>query len=324
MPPAHTPNLLVKVRAFLYKTLMLLLTLAVSADLSLRFIGLVNRWVFKGRFKTATLFYLADQRYLESVTFKWYAKSRRWMPVLGGVFSFSGSGGFICVMGCNEADFCDPSNTSRVMDVFTRMERIASLLRVSTASYSGILPSVLARLGVEREPIEADRTVKWVLKAVSQVQEHCQMPMTTPIVILGSEGHIGKRLTMRIARKPIANLIELDSRREDHDRVKAALSSLPPVIFVNAARDDALDQYIDSIPLGSTVLNEVYPECRASTLTALKVRNIRYFHICGVAAASLPHFPRAYAGAVPCCAASAAASSSTGVVKPATVVLRES
>lgn len=303
---------------------MLLLTLAMSADLSLRLIGLINRWAFKGRVKTATLFYLADTRYLESVTFRWYAQRRQWTPVLGGVFSYSGSGGFICVMGCNEADFCDPANIALVIGVYERMERIASLLRVSNASYSGILPSVLARLGVEREPIEADRTVQWVLKAVSQVRALCQMPHETPIAVLGSEGHIGKRLTKYMPFKPGASLIALDIRRIDHDQAKHNLSTSPPLIFVNAARDDALDQYIEFIPEGSVVLNEVYPECGASTLAALKLRKVRYFHICGVAASSVPPFPRAYAGAVPCCAASAAVSSNAVEVEPATVVLRES
>lgn len=303
---------------------MLLLTLLMSADASLRLFGLINRWVFNRRFRTATLFYLADNRYLESITFPWYARRRRWSPVLGGIFTISDSGGFICVMGCNETDFCNPANAELVMGVYRRMERIASLLNTDTASYSGILPSVLARMGVDREPIEAERTVVWVRRAIRQVMALCDMPPSSEVVILGSEGHIGKSLTRQAHDELGSAVIALDERRLDHPQAKAALRSAPPLIFVNAARDDALDQYIDCIPSGSVVLNEVYPECGAATLAALKARNIRYFHISGVAASSLPSFPRAYSGAVPCCAASAATSSSGRSVKPATVVLRES
>lgn len=302
---------------------MLLLTLAMSADASLRLFGLLNRWVFRRRFRTATLFYLADQRYLESITFAWYARRRKWTPVLGGIFTFSDSGGFICVMGCNEADFCDPANAGRVMGVYKRMERMATLLNTDTASYSGILPSVLARMGVDRQPIEAERTVVWVRRAVNQVRALCSMSGDAEVVILGSEGHIGKRLTQQADAELDTAAIPLDIRRADHQQVKEALRTAQPLIFVNAARDDALDQYIDLIPTGSVVLNEVYPECSSAALLALKARNIRYFHISGVAASSLPQFPRAYAGAVPCCAASAAASSSSAV-NPASVVLRES
>lgn len=303
---------------------MLLLTLVMSADASLRLFGLINRWVFNRRFRTATLFYLADNRYLESITFPWYARRRRWSPVLGGIFTFSGSGGFICVMGCNEADFCNPDNADLVKRVYMRMERIAQLLNTDTASYSGILPSVLARMGVDREPIEAERTVLWVRRAIRQVMARCEMPSTCKVVILGSEGHIGKSLTRQALDEMGAAVIPLDARRLDHQQAKSALLTESPLILVNAARDDALDQYIDFIPSGSVVLNEVYPECSAVTLAALKARNIRYFHISGVAASSLPSFPRAYSGAVPCCAASAATSSKALAVKPATVVLRES
>lgn len=324
MSTTRPPNLFASFRALLYKSLMLLLTLMMSADLSLRVIGLINRWVFGGRFKTATLFYLADTRYLDSVTFPWYARSRKWAPVLGGVFSYAGTGGFICVMGCNETDFCDPANADKVLRVYTRMEHIAALLQAETASYSGILPSVLARLGVQREPIEAIRTVEWVLKAIKQVRHTTRLPHNAPLAILGSDGHIGKRLVARLIPAPGMPVLELDTHKTDPETIAQTLKGNPPLIFINAARGNALDQYLEQIPPGSVVLNEVYPECGPATLAALTAKRIRYFHICGVQASSLPGFPRAYAGAVPCCAASAVTTSSREAVTPATVVLRES
>lgn len=302
---------------------MLLLTQAVSNDASLRLLGLVNAWVLNGRFSTATLFYLADSRYLESVTFRWYAKRHQWSPVLGGIFFYSGAGGFICVMGCNEVDLFDPENAALVMRGYVRMERIARLLRVDVASYAGILPSVLAHMGVRREPIEADRTVLWIREAIEQVIRSCGMSTTTRIAILGSQGHVGKRLTALMKPHYGTSLIELDNRRADHAEAVMAMAASLPVVLVNAARDDALGDYLNLIPPGSVILNEVYPECRPTVLSALKMRSIRYFHICGVAAFSFPGFPRAYAGAVPCCAASAIASTKPEEGKSAVVVLRE-
>lgn len=79
-----------------------------------------------------------------------------------------------------------------------------------------------------------------------------------------------------------------------------------PVLLINISRRDVLERYIDSLWDGVVVLNEVYPECSQEGIEQIKVIGARYFHIQGVKAWSVPRFPGAYKGAVPCCAASAA------------------
>lgn len=280
-----------------------------TANLLLSALGWLAKMVYGDRLTTVALFYPANKKYIDSVAFPWYARRVRWRPTFGGFFVTSRGCGFIFAIGALEEEFSDPANRQHLLKVHEAMERVAGKLRVKTA-YSGVLPSVLARAGIDREPIELVRTAHWIVEAVDAVRKDCKLPSTCPIVVLGAAGYLGRRVVNILARvNPEQLLVEIDPAHEDsncHGYDVLEKFHGTPILVVNISRRDVMERYLGALWEGVVILNEVYPECSAEGLVQAKEKGIRYFHIQGVEAWSVPKFPGAYKGAVPCCAASAA------------------
>ena len=276
----------------------------------LRLLGLFGRTVFGKRLSTVTLFYPANRKYIEKVTFAWYARRAKWRPTFGGFFATSNGCGLIFAIGALEEEFSNPENQAKLLGVHRTMERISRQLRIPSVAYSGVLPSVLARTGVAREPIELHRTAHWIVEAMAVVRADCQMPKQSPIVVLGAAGYLGKRVIELIHKlDPDQEIVEIDPAHDDpscHGQELLGQFLGKPTLIVNISRRDVMERYVDLLWRGVVVLNEVYPECSAEGLARLRDKGVRYFHIQGVRGWSIPRFPGAYQGAVPCCAASAA------------------
>ncbi len=272
-------------------------------------VGWLAKKVYGERLTTVALFYPANKKYIESVAFPWYARRVRWRPTFGGFFVTSKGCGFIFAIGALEEEFSDPGNRLHLLKVHEAMEGVAHKLGIKTA-YSGVLPSVLARAGVERDPIELVRTAHWIVEAVDTVRKDCELPAACPIVVLGAAGYLGRRVVKILTQaNPEQLVVEIDPAHEDSNchgyDVLEKYRGLP-IIVVNISRRDVMERYLGALWKGVVILNEVYPECSSEGLLHAKEKGIRYFHIQGVEAWSVPSFPGAYKGAVPCCAASAA------------------
>lgn len=291
-------------------TVQILFSELFSIGLFLWVLGWLARMIYGDRLSTIALFYPANRRYIESVTFPWYARRVKWRPTFGGFFATSKGCGFIFAIGALEEEFCDANNIGHLLAVHESMEKLASRLGVPSVAYSGVLPSVLARTGISREPIELVRTAHWIVEAAETVRQKCGLPIDCPIVVLGAAGYLGKRVVSLILESNAQQeVIEIDPAHSDPlCRGQEVLDQLRgcPVLLINISRRDVLERYIDSLWDGVVVLNEVYPECSPEGIEQIKVIGARYFHIQGVKAWSVPRFPGAYKGAVPCCAASAA------------------
>lgn len=281
-----------------------------SVGLFLAALGWVAKVIYGDRLSTIALFYPANRRYIESVTFPWYARRIKWRPTFGGFFVTSKGCGFIFAIGALEEEFSDPGNGANLLAVHEAMESLARKLRIRSVAYSGVLPSVLARTGVSREPIELVRTSHWIVEAAETVRKKCGLPPDCPIVVLGAAGYLGRRVVSLILESGIAReVVEIDPAHLDpHCRDKEILSQYRghPLLLINISRRDVMERYVDLLWDGVVVLNEVYPECSSQGIKQIKEVGGRYFHIQGVKAWSIPRFPGAYEGAVPCCAASAA------------------
>lgn len=266
--------------------------------------------VFGQRLSTIALFYPANKKYIESVSFDWYAKRVKWRPTFGGFFTTSKGCGLMFAIGALEEEFASPKNQEQLLQVHQSMERIARQLRIPSVAYSGVLPSVLARAGVSRDPIELHRTAHWIIEAMTIVRRECAMPAAAPIVVLGAAGYLGKRVVQLVEQlDPKQVVFEIDPAHVDptcHGHDLLAQIKGQPVLLVNISRRDVMERYVDHLWPGVVVLNEVYPECSHEALQMLKSKGIRYFHLQGVHGWSVPSFPGAYRGAIPCCAASAA------------------
>lgn len=283
-----------------------------STNLFLPLVGWFVRRLFGNRLNTVILFYPANTRYMESVTFSWYARRVQWRPCFGGVFLHKDGGGLIFAMGSYEREFGESQNAPHLLRVHQRMLEISRLTGMKAVAYSGVLPSVFAKLGVDREPIEITRTAHWVVEAIDRVMKTTGMSREAAIIILGSAGFLGSKVLAKLHRRPGANIFQIDPGHADESmRGGTVLDQLrgQPAIVVNISRREVIDAYVEQLWNGVVVLNEVYPECSDETLARFKSKGVRYFHLQGVKAWSVPTFPGAYAGAIPCCAASATESS---------------
>lgn len=300
---------------FAFRGAMVALSYIASLDLVLWMLGWVNQFCCRRMFKTATLFYFADSRYLQASTFAWYARTRRWRPCLVGGYSLGDVAGFTCVVGASEQDILDGANHHRLIALHARMNRVAQLLRLASVSYSGILPSVLARAGVKRVPIEVDRTVHWVVQAVRQILAQGDLPPDTVVIVLGACGHVGARLCDVLRSEMPNSVVEIDplhcdaNKRDAQQSFECMAAMNCRALVLNVSRSQVLEKYVEILCPGCVVLNEVYPEVETHTLVRLAQRGVRYVHLQGVHGLTWPSFPGAYCGAVPLCAASAASES---------------
>lgn len=296
------------------RTIQASIQLVFSEIFSLGFCLSVLCWIVRIRYgdrlSTMTLFYPANRKYIESVTFNWYAKRAKWKPKFGGLFVTEKGCGLIFAMGALEEEFAHPANRARLLDIHERMEQLAERLGIPSVAYSGVLPSVLAKAGVHREPIELTRTAHWIVEASEIIRKECRLPEACPVVVLGAAGYLGRRVVSLLSQsRPMNVLVEIDPEHQDarcHGSEMLTKLQGAPVLVINISRRDVLERYIDCFWKEVVVLNEVYPECSPDGLRRLKTKGIRYFHIQGIRAWSIPNFPGAYRGAVPCCAASAA------------------
>jgi hypothetical protein len=88
-------------------------------------------------------------------------------------------------------------------------------------------------------------------------------------------------------------------------------------LVVNIMTPGAIREYIDEKFIGpsTTVLNEVYPAPHQELVEEMNSLGADVFHIVGVVADAYPSFPKAYRGAVPCCAALTDANYRVGITK---------
>lgn len=180
------------------------------------------------------------------------------------------------------------------------MERLRRTLGAEQKTFAGILPGLFHKHGIINHPPEADTTADIVAASIERlVEENAGHPFDD-VVLLGGAGFIGTRLAERLHDRfkvHIADTAVPDSIAEAEPVFRAGC------VVVNLASARALDGISDWLGSGSIVLNEVYPEPDEAVIRQLSKRGVRCFHVAGVEAKAFPPFPRAYAGAIPCCAA---------------------
>lgn len=165
-----------------------------SLGVFLVLLGWIGRAIYGERLSTVSLFYPANRRYMENVTFHWYARRVKWRPTLLGFFVTPMGCGFVFAIGALEEEFIHPENQEQLLRVYGSMEKISAKLRVGSVAYSGVLPSVLSRAGISREPIEIQRTAHWIAEAAQEVRGSCGLAPDSPTVVLGAAGYLGRRV----------------------------------------------------------------------------------------------------------------------------------
>jgi len=232
--------------------------------------------------------------------YPWYAPIVRWRPGLGQIIKQNGSWCLSFGITANEKDYHDPKNENQLIKLYKDVDRIRRIIGAEQMSFSGQLPGIFVRRGImkEDESPENKNTVKAVTRAVLDVVKKVNIPETSPVIILGAKGFIGRTV-----------LTSLESLgREVYPVDVNDGSQFPmnltgkPVIVLNITKRGVLQDYMPLLWKEVVLLNEVYPEPSEKEIEQLKALNVNCYHISGVRGSALPGFGRAYSGAIPCCA----------------------
>lgn len=219
----------------------------------------------------------------------------RWQPVLCGVIRQNAKLTVGFGITSTEEDFRGPNAHEDLTDLATRTAEIARTLRVSQATYSGVLPGLMHRRGIVTDPIEAEVTAAVMRRSIRQLEALESLPPDVPLIVLGAKGFVGAALCAALHDREVWG-VDVGDPWPSHLAGEQA-------ILVNVSNRKALDLFIDRLWPEIILLNEVYPEPSRTQRRHLHEAGIAAYHVVGVEAFVLPSMPKAYSGGIPCCAA---------------------
>ncbi len=245
--------------------------------------------------------YPASEEYALAYVYPRHRHLMRWRPWPVGIFKQDGKWGLMMVISSLESDFTQEHNRENLTDLATHTEQIKSMTKASQKTFAGILPGILFFNRIIRDTIEADVTVEAVLKAEKNVRKSLAYPDNIPLIILGGKGFIGRRVVEKMTDREVYS-IDLNQGEVDLSLWPENLQGRE-VILINLTKKHALKSYLDLFWKELVLLNETYPEPAKDEIEKLSKIGSPVFHVVGIRAASLPSFPKAYKGGIPCCAA---------------------
>lgn len=262
-------------------------------------------------FDAIFVMYPADYQFADYFTFRARQLLITWRPFIVGIVKHpSGKKTlmFAISMFVDSGDAVVKGEVLRLLH--SRVSRIKESLGATSTHFAGTLPGRFTTLRVRRGDNQGNEkrvTQETVVKAVMLLREQLLHGPQNPVVVLGSNGYIGKEVTAQLSAVGVLVIgVEKEGAYEDgvcHGNAYTA----PGVahILLNITAPEAVNQYVAKQKMSSltTLLNEVYPDPHEEVTREMKNLGARVFHIAGVVAKATPPFPGFYKGAVPCCAA---------------------
>ncbi|MBD2248700.1 hypothetical protein [Nostoc sp. FACHB-888] len=265
-------------------------------------VGFLNkRWKF---LRTIFVGYSVEQGYLEPYafpSFRSYIKTYKWTPFLAGFFIQDGKLGLKFFISSNEDDFYRADNKENLIQFASRVEDIRQISGATQNAFAGVLPGVLYRNRIIRSMSETEVVIKCILKGISKVQTEEGYIGDIPLIVLGGNGFIGRRVIRQIKGRDVY-CVDLDSEEQVSYSWPAHLKG-SPAILINISRSFVLSNYIPHVWRELVLLNEVYPEPSPKEVESYKEKGSSVYHLAGVKGRAYPSFPKGYSGAIPCCAA---------------------
>jgi len=274
-----------------------LLYLFLNHDTVFRFIGRINR---RGRIiESVFLAYPATEDYAFAYGYPHRLSRITWSPSIAGLLCQNGKVTVMFGISATDKELPDPANAENLKKLHDRFEGIRAMIGAKRKSFAGIIPGILYLRRIVRVAPEADLTASAVVEAVEMVKSKENMASDTEVVVLGGRGFIGRRV-MALLDKNSSRSIDLAEGQGRNDLAQKRNGNR--IVIVNITVNKAIHSYLDIIPPGSIIINEVYPELDKEVLCRLSEKNCICYHVGGIKGKSLPSFPSAYLGAIPCCA----------------------
>ncbi|MCF6147677.1 MAG: hypothetical protein E3K37_03360 [Candidatus Kuenenia sp.] len=283
----------------LRKILILFVNALFNHNLVFRVIGAINRrWNF---LRSVFVMYPATKDYTSAYLYKRHWHALKWSPWIGGVFRQNGKWGLILGITGTDDDFRNTDNSGNLQALAGRAEHVRRLIGATQKTFAGILPGILFKNRFVRETVEMDVAVEAIVRAEGHVRTIERHGKNTPLIVLGGNGFVGRRLIKRLNGREVYCV--------DSTNGKANTASWPGhlkescAILINISKSYALSDYTSLFWPGLVVLNEVYPEPHKEELEMIKAKGCAVYHIVGIEGKAYPSFPNAYTGGIPCCAA---------------------
>lgn len=275
-----------------------IINIFLNHDCLFRQIGAINMRI--GLIESVFLVYPATEKYALAYVYRRRMPLVMWNPWPCGLLWQNRKLSLMFCISATNGQYTDPANAEKLRNVSERMEALRQMFGAKRKTFAGVLLGVLYFKRVIREAPEADLTATAVVQAIDLVKKQESLSASTPIVVLGGKGFIGRRVVKLL---DISTTYTIDSADGQGQNDWPNHLGGQRIIVVNITLNDAIRNYLDVIWPGTIVINEVYPEPALDILEQLTNKNCSCYHIVGVKALSLPSFPAAYEGAIPCCAA---------------------
>lgn len=284
----------------LKKISFIILNLIINNNPGIYLLGILNKYLLGSRIKSIFIMYPASKKHSDRYVFDWYAERIKWKPALVGILKQNSFWSLVFGITAMEADFYEEKNLENLINLEKRTEKIKNLAEAENKRFAGILPSIFASKKITNVSAENSATVQAVIEAVKQLILRLKLASDTPIILLGSEGFIGKRFFE--AYDGGGKIYPIDIKNSEQIGDWPIHLKGKNVIILNITKKNALSRYIDSLWKESVILNEVYPEPDELEIKRIRKTGARIFHIVGVKGKAWPSFPSAYSGGIPCCA----------------------
>ncbi len=277
---------------------------------AIEFVNLVcnNRLFFflakkRGWFDAVFVMYPADRRFADHFTFRLRQKCIRWKPyIIGMIVHPSGKRTLMFAISAYVDQMDTKEEAENLRTLYERSFGIKESLGAQSLHFAGTLPGRFVFLRINRKNDkynERSATQINVVKAIESLRQELLHGSSNPVVVLGANGYIGKAVTFSLLEKGV-HVIPVDKTATTPYRKPCI-----PYLLVNITGPEAINEYIDPRLMGedTVVLNEVYPAPHADIVKDIRSLGASVYHIQGVKSATVPPFPGAYQGAIPCCAA---------------------
>jgi len=282
--------------AFARRTGIILLNLLFNNRLFYKTLGWLNKHL--DFLSSVFVAYPASEEYAEAYFASALKPKIKWSPTPCALLYQNGKWTLGFGISSSERDFRDPSNEENLRALVERTEYIRKTVKADHKTFAGILPGILHRRELLEDATEAKVTVRVLLKAIKDVQGREDMSPGVPLIVLGGRGYIGSRLMQELPKKHTYS-VDKSCPGDNWPNQLEGQNAL----LINVANRTALQQYLDRVWSGLTLLNEVYPEPQPRVIDAFTRLGNSVYHVVGVEAHAYPRFPKAYAGGIPCCAA---------------------
>lgn len=281
---------------FKYLLLFEVLNFLINHDWFFRLIGKFNK---RKLVKSVFLSYPANRAYAKEYAFSFRIKEANWKIRLTGFLWQNEKFIIMFTIFVEESEFLKKDNKKEMQEIVRHMEKIRRLIDADEKTFAGILPGLLLKRKIVNKSPEAGLTASIVVEAVKLVKKEIGINGIIPIVILGGNGFIGRRVVdkLQLIQKYDIYAIDLLENKNKWPKEEARK------MIINVARHNTIEFYLHMLRAGDIILNEAYPGPSSEIVNKIKSLNCDCFHIVGVKAIAFPPFPYIYSGGIPCCAA---------------------